>query len=95
MNGLVISYIDIEIKGELMRDVSKLVGKRIRALREGKGLSQEAESSGLHRSHVGQLERGETDVTLGTLIRVGTALGVPVSVLVAGIGEKPGAQAGR
>lgn len=73
------------------------MGRRIRVLRGTKGLSQDelAASSGLHRSHVGQVERGETNVTLGTLQRVGIALGVSVSVLVRGVGEDSGGESGQ
>ena len=63
-----------------MQDINKQVGKRIRVLRENRGFSQEelASSSGLHRSHMGQIERGEANVTVRTLERIGLALRVPV-----------------
>ena len=67
-----------------MQDINKEVGNRIRVLRETKGLSQDllAVRSGLHRSHVGQVERGESNVTVRTLWKIGAALGVPVRELV-------------
>ena len=62
-----------------MQDINKQVGKRIRVLRQNRGYSQErlASNSGLHRSHMGQIERGETNVTVKTLERIGLALRVP------------------
>jgi len=67
-----------------MDDLNKQFGKRIRILREKRGFSQEelADSSGLHRSHMGQIERGEIDVTLRTLVRLAQGLRVPVSRLL-------------
>ena len=49
------------------------------------GLSQEelAERSGLARNYVGLLERGERNATVNALRRIGTALGVRASELVA------------
>ena len=63
-----------------MQDINKQVGKRIRVLRQNRGYSQErlASRSGLHRSHMGQIERGETNVTVKTLERIGLALRLPV-----------------
>jgi len=67
-----------------MLDINKQVGRRIRVLRENRGFSQEelAWNSGLHRSHMGAIERGESNVTVRTLQRVGLALRVSVSELV-------------
>lgn len=59
-----------------MEDINKQIGDRIRSLRLKKGLSQErlADKSGLHRSHMGEIERGELDVSVQTLLWVGRAL---------------------
>ncbi|HEY6250421.1 MAG TPA: helix-turn-helix transcriptional regulator [Candidatus Angelobacter sp.] len=72
-----------------MEDINKQVGKRILELRVSKGFSQEglADSSGIHRSHMGEIERGELNVTLKTLEKVGLALKVPVLDFLKGIGS--------
>ncbi|OKP93171.1 transcriptional regulator [Paenibacillus sp. P3E] len=57
-----------ESKSELV----KKIGERIRRLRKEMNLSQEqlAERSGLHTNYVGQVERGEKNLTLETLEKV-------------------------
>jgi transcriptional regulator with XRE-family HTH domain len=67
-----------------MQDINKEVGRRIRVLRLNRGFSQEelAFSSGLHRSYMGEIERGGCNITLNTLQRVGLALRISVSELV-------------
>lgn len=61
-----------------------IVGANVRRLRRAKGLSQEAlaELAGVHRTFVGHIERGETNVSLDTLERVADALAEKVSVLL-------------
>jgi len=78
--------------GKSMDDINKQAGKRIRELRISKGISQEglADSSGLHRSHMGEIERGELNVTLKTLERVSFALKVPVVDFLKGTGRRGG-----
>jgi transcriptional regulator with XRE-family HTH domain len=75
-----------------MADIYKAVGRRIQSLRRKRGLTQEglAEIAGLHRSHLGEIERGETNITLATLQTVGGALGVPVWAILkhAGVSAK-------
>ena len=73
-----------------MRDINKQVGSRIREIRLTKGVSQDvlAARSGLHRAHMGQIERGESNVTVKTLYKIGTALGVQVPELVRGLERK-------
>lgn len=72
-----------------MRDINKEIGNRIREMRRTRGLTQEtlATRSGVHRSHMGQIERGEYNVTVKTLWKIGAALGAPVPELVRGIGK--------
>jgi transcriptional regulator with XRE-family HTH domain len=70
-----------------MPGLLKQVGARIRKLRETKGLSQEvlAELSGLHRTYIGLVERGQRNLTLEALEALAEALGVEVAELFAGI----------
>lgn len=62
------------------------VGKRIRSLREAKGVSQEglAEKSGLHRTYIGGVERGLRNPSLKSLARMAKALGVGIGQLFDG-----------
>jgi transcriptional regulator with XRE-family HTH domain len=61
-----------------MNDALKRFGKRVRALREQTGLSQEAlaAKAGIHRTYMGGVERGERNIGLRNIIRLAGALGV-------------------
>jgi XRE family transcriptional regulator, regulator of sulfur utilization len=60
------------------------IGANVRAARKAKRLSQDelADKSGLHRAHIGEIERGETNVTVLTLKILADSLGVTLSDLV-------------
>jgi transcriptional regulator with XRE-family HTH domain len=60
-----------------------VLGRRVRQLREERGLSQEAlaHQAGLHRAVVGFVERGERDIGVTHLWPIAEALGVPVADL--------------
>jgi transcriptional regulator with XRE-family HTH domain len=62
----------------------EIVGKRIRVLREARGLSQEefAAICNLHRTYIGGIERGERNITLETLQTIADALKVSPVELV-------------
>ena len=70
-----------------MQSILEALGTRIRELRTKKGWSQEAfaDSCGINRSHMGEIERGETNLTFGTLYSISQRLGISVSVLFKGI----------
>lgn len=70
-----------------MQDIQKRIGDRIRALRLKKGWSQDlfADKSGLNRAHVGEIERGESNVTIQTLKIIADTLGVKIVDLVKGL----------
>jgi len=61
--------------------VRKAVGTRIAKLRKQQHISQEvlADSCGLHRSHMGEIERGECNFTLSTLLLLVMQLDITVS----------------
>jgi DNA-binding XRE family transcriptional regulator len=54
------------------------LGQRIRAIRESKGVSQEsvALASGIDRSYLGGIERGEHNVAVVNLERIAIALDI-------------------
>jgi transcriptional regulator with XRE-family HTH domain len=70
-----------------VQDIQKQVGATIRELRRKRKLSQDvfAERSGLHRAHVGEIERGESNVTIQTLKIIADTLGVRIIDLVRGL----------
>lgn len=66
-----------------MTDVVKKLGDRIRKLRRAKGLSQErlAELSGLHTNYIGQVERGEKNLTIETMQKIVEGLDITLEEL--------------
>jgi transcriptional regulator with XRE-family HTH domain len=70
-----------------VQDIQKRVGATVRALRKQKGWSQDvfADKTGLHRAHIGEIERGESNVTLQTLKILADALSVRIADLVKGL----------
>lgn len=67
----------------------EILGQRIRAARGELGMSQErlAHESGLDRSYVGRVERGENNLTFVTLVRIARALNRDVAALTTGLPE--------
>jgi transcriptional regulator with XRE-family HTH domain len=68
-------------------DHRKLLGNRIRKLRNRRGWSQEefAAICVINRSYMGRIERGELNMTLDSLRRVSEGLDISVSALLKGI----------
>jgi transcriptional regulator with XRE-family HTH domain len=54
------------------------LGRAIRRLRKEAGFSQEsfADKCGLHRTYMGSVERGETNISLDNIERIAKALGL-------------------
>jgi transcriptional regulator with XRE-family HTH domain len=67
----------------LMNNIREGLGKRIRLLRKSKGLTQEelSEKAGLSYKFVGEIERGEVNISLDSLIGIATALNVKINDL--------------
>jgi transcriptional regulator with XRE-family HTH domain len=63
------------------------VGETIRTYRKQRGLTQEklAEKADLHHNFIGEVERGNMEISLGSLLKIAKALGVKVRDLVAGL----------
>lgn len=77
------------VSGTVARqDILVGLGQVIRARRAELGLSQEALAhlSGIDRSHMGKIERGERNVTILNVERVASALQTTPSKLLSGAG---------
>ena len=61
------------------------LGRTIKSERVKLGYSQEgfANAAGLHRTFMGAIERGESNLSLHSLFRIAGALGVTLSDLIA------------
>ena len=68
-----------------------IFGRKVRTLRVGMGLSQEdlAGECGLHRTYIGSVERGERNVTLGTIVRLARVLRTTASHLLQDVDRGP------
>lgn len=64
-------------------DINELISRRVRALREERGFSLAtlAELSGVGRSTISLIERGESSATATVLDKLASALGVPLAAL--------------
>jgi transcriptional regulator with XRE-family HTH domain len=73
----------------------KALGQRVRDLRAKKGYSQEsfADFIGVHRTFVGTIERGESNMSFSNLVKISTALGTTLSQLLSGVEKKADALA--
>ena len=69
----------------------KAVGLRIKLLRVSRGWSQEqlAEAAGMHRTFVGQVERGQRGLNVLGLWRLAGAFGIPIGDLFVDVEGKP------
>jgi len=62
----------------------KLFSTNLRAFRKEKGISQEelAYLSGLHRTYVGSVERGERNISIDNIERLAEALNIKITDLL-------------
>ncbi|MCH8836252.1 MAG: helix-turn-helix transcriptional regulator [Candidatus Marinimicrobia bacterium] len=67
-----------------MTDIVKIIGSNIHRYRLALGLSQEklAANSGLHRTYIGAVERGERNISARNIEKIATALGVEPHILL-------------
>ena len=66
------------------KTLRRVFADNLKAARKARGLSQEslAELSGLHRTYVGSVERGERNIALDNLERLAIALQIDVTELL-------------
>ena len=64
-----------------MTEILNKFGKRLKALREAKGLSQEklASKSKVHRTYVSLVERGKKNISLVNMEKIAKALNISIS----------------
>jgi transcriptional regulator with XRE-family HTH domain len=62
----------------------RIVGETIRTYRKRAGLTQEklAERADLHHNFIGEVERGNMEISLSSLLKIAKALGVRVRDLL-------------
>lgn len=65
-------------------DRKMALGDTIRSLRRIRGLTQEelGEKSGLSYKYIGEIERGQVNVSIESLVRIADALGVKINDLL-------------
>ena len=68
-------------------DICKKFGNRVREMRIAQGLSQEAlaQKSGLHRTYIGGIERGERNISLINIEKIASALNLSIVDIIEGI----------
>ncbi|MBI2634733.1 helix-turn-helix transcriptional regulator [Candidatus Peregrinibacteria bacterium] len=67
-----------------MNNIQIKFGQRVREIRKQKGFSQEelATKSGLHRTYISDIERGDRNVSLKNVEKIAKALRVPIGNLL-------------
>jgi transcriptional regulator with XRE-family HTH domain len=70
-----------------LKKIRKSFGVRIRTLRKAKGFSQEefAYECSLHRTYMGDIERGERNVSIDNIAKIAATLHMSISELFSGI----------
>lgn len=65
-------------------DLKVAFGEAVRKFRVARGLSQEklAERAGIHRTYIGDVERGLRNIALVNMHRIAAALEIPLSELI-------------
>lgn len=78
----------------MQADSSKLLlaalGQRIRELRTKQGYSQEAfaDKCGVHRTFMGTIERGESNLSFHNIVKVSITLGMTLAQLFSGLEKR-------
>jgi transcriptional regulator with XRE-family HTH domain len=74
---------------DLPKIVLKVLGRRVRDLRLAQGFSQEgfADKCGVHRTFMGTIERGESNLSFSNLLKVASTLGIPLAELLDGVDQ--------
>ena len=73
-----------------VQEILTALGQRIRELRRKQGYSQEAfaDLCGVHRTFMGTIERGESNLSFTNLHKVSKALGITLSQMLSGLEKR-------
>ena len=65
------------------RSININFGRRVASLRAEKGMSQEclALQSGINRTYIGEIERGEKSPSLNTIAKIASGLNISIKTL--------------
>ena len=74
-----------------LESTKKRLGKRIRSLRASQNLTQEtlAEKAGLSQKYLGEVERGDGNVTVELLTKIAGVLSIPLAAIMDNEHEQP------
>ena len=72
------------------QDMNTVIADNLREIRKGLGISlgEMAEKTGVSKSMIGQIERGESSPTISTLWKIATGLNIPFTTLLQMSGEE-------
>lgn len=75
-----------------LSDATRILGERVRAERHAQDLSQEAlaDRCGVHWTFLGQVERGQRNLSLHNLLKIADGLVIDPGRLVRGLQAPPG-----
>jgi transcriptional regulator with XRE-family HTH domain len=64
--------------------LTKIIAENVRGFREAQGFTRAefAKRAGFHLNYLGAVERGEKNITVETLERVGSVLGIDPQILL-------------
>ena len=67
-----------------MTNIQAKFGQKVKEIRKEKGFSQEdlATKSGLHRTYISDIERGDRNVSLKNVEKIAKALNIPIDYLL-------------
>lgn len=87
------NYHNASLKRKMSKStIARQFGQRVRELRTEQGLSQEAlaELAHVHRTFVGRIERGETNLSLENIEKISQGLKISLARLFASFGGRNG-----
>lgn len=76
--------------GSVTREVTRIVGERVRGLRGQRGLTMQqfADAAGISRAMLFKMEHGQAAASIATLAKVARAADVPLTALFRGLDEE-------